>query len=64
MTEPPFRIFDDDGNEINPALPSKPSRSVSRKKDVDPSEEMLCQLTRADQQDEEDFVCFAFEAKY
>lgn len=64
MTELPFRIFDDDGNELNPDLISKPGLCVSCKKDGDPSEEMLCQLTRADQKDEQEFVCFAFEAKY
>lgn len=44
MTDPPFRIFDDDGNEINPALIVKPSLCVSCKKDSIPSEEVLCQL--------------------
>ena len=63
MTDPSFRIFDDDGAEINPDLISKPSLCVSCKKDGDPSEEVLCNLTRADQQDEEEFECFAFERK-
>lgn len=29
----------------------------------DPSEEVLCDLTSADRQDEEEFECFAFEPK-
>lgn len=63
MTDQGFRLFDDDGNEINPDLIPKPSLCVSCKKDGDPSEELLCQLTRADQQDEDEFECFAFEEK-
>jgi hypothetical protein len=58
-----FRLFDDDGTEINPDLISKPSLCVSCKKDDDPSEEVLCNLTRADQQDDDEFECFAFEPK-
>jgi len=58
-----FRLFDDDGTEINPDLISKPSLCVSCKKDDDPSEEVLCLLTRADQQDDDEFECFAFEPK-
>ena len=63
MTRHGFRLFDDDGTEINPALISKPSLCVSCKKDDDPSEEVMCNLTRADQQDEEEFECFALEPK-
>ena len=64
MNDSGFRLFDDDGTEINPDLISKPSLCVSCKKDDDPSEEALCLLTRADQQDDEGFECFAFEQKY
>jgi hypothetical protein len=63
MTPNGFRLFDDDGTEINPDLISKPSLCVSCKKDDDPSEEVLCLLTRADQQDDDEFECFAFEPK-
>jgi hypothetical protein len=63
MTPNGFRLFDDDGTEINPDLISKPSLCVSCKKDDDPSEEVLCNLTRADQQDDDEFECFAFEPK-
>jgi hypothetical protein len=41
MNDSGFRLFDDDGTEIDPALISKPSLCVSCKKDDDPSEEVL-----------------------
>ena len=54
--------FDDDGNEINPDLISKPDLCITCKKDNSPGkEEILCNLTRADQQGEEDFICEAYE---
>lgn len=54
------KFFDNDGNEINPDLASKPSLCVSCAKDGDPSEEILCTLNRLDQQDEDDFQCEAY----
>ncbi|MBC8552207.1 MAG: hypothetical protein H8D23_21460 [Candidatus Brocadiales bacterium] len=59
-----FRHFDDDGNEINPDLISKPSLCVSCLKDEDPKEEMRCNLNRLDQQGEADFECFAYKSKH
>ncbi|MDG6028114.1 MAG: hypothetical protein E3K40_15725 [Candidatus Brocadia sp.] len=53
-------FYDDDGTEINPDLVPKPSLCVSCKKDDDPGEEILCILTRADQQDQAEFQCFAY----
>jgi hypothetical protein len=61
--EPKWGFFRDDGMEINPDLIAKPSLCVSCRKDDDPNEEILCTLTRADQQGEATFECFAFEAK-
>ena len=58
-----LRYFDDDGNEMNPNLTSKPSLCISCVKDEDPNEEMLCNLNRLDQQDEADFKCEAYEPK-
>ncbi|MFQ5965850.1 MAG: hypothetical protein ACE5KZ_16385 [Candidatus Scalinduaceae bacterium] len=63
MKENSSHFFDDDGTEINPDLVVKPSLCVSCKKDDD-SEEILCTLTRADQQDEEEFICHAYEPKF
>ena len=64
MTEQPKSgFFRDDGTEINPDLIPKPSLCVSCRKDDDHNEEILCTLTRADQEGEDDFECFAFEPK-
>jgi len=63
MTKDTYGYFDDDETEINPDLISKPSLCVSCKKDGDPAEETLCALTRADQQGEEEFRCFAYVPK-
>lgn len=57
------KFFDDDGNEINPALIPKPSLCVLCAKDDDPSEEILCTLNRLDQQDKNDFQCEAYAPK-
>ncbi|MDI9433570.1 MAG: hypothetical protein QM570_17790 [Planctomycetota bacterium] len=57
------RYMDDDGNELNPALIAKPDLCVSCAKDGDPNEEILCNLTRLDQADEDEFRCFAYEPK-
>lgn len=56
-------FFDDDGTPINPELVRKPSLCVVCRKDDDPLEEVLCILTRADQQGEPEFTCHAFEPR-
>jgi hypothetical protein len=61
--QPKWGFFRDDGTEINPDLIAKPGLCVSCRKDEDPDEEISCTLTRADQQGEEKFECFAFERK-
>ena len=57
-----FDFFRDDGTEINPELITKPSLCVTCRKDNNPDEEVLCILTRADQEDEAEFRCFGYEA--
>jgi hypothetical protein len=57
------RIEAGNGTEINPDLIAKLSLCVSCRKAGDPNEEIPCTLTRADQQGEEEFECFAFEPK-
>ena len=57
-----FRFYRDDGTDINPELVTKPSLCVTCRKDNNPHEEILCILTRADQEDEAEFSCFAYEA--
>jgi len=55
--------FDDDGNELNPNLIPKPARCVGCRNDEDPGQEIVCNLTRLDQREESEFVCFAYEPK-
>lgn len=56
-------IFSDDGYTINADLINKPSLCLTCINDEDPGEEMLCNLTRYDQQEEVDFQCFAYKKK-
>ena len=59
-----MKFFDDDSTEINPDLIPKPDLCVTCKKDNEPGKEkMLCTLTRADQQGEDEFYCEAYEPK-
>ncbi len=55
------RFYRDNGTEINPELVSKPSLCVTCRKDSDPNEEILCTLTRADQEGEVKFICHGYE---
>jgi hypothetical protein len=57
------RFFDDDGNEINPELITKPGLCLLCKKDDDPSEFILCTLTKADQQGNSEFRCEAYAGR-
>ena len=64
MTEHIRKYFDDEGNEINPNFISKPDLCITCKKnELSGEEEILCNLTRADQQGKNEFVCDAYEAK-
>lgn len=63
MQEEPNGFYDDDGNKLNPDLIAKPSLCVSCAKDGDPTEDILCTLSRFDQQEGEEFVCYAYESK-
>ncbi len=64
MTDPTSKFYNDDGSEFNPDLIPKPSLCISCKKDgLLEKEEILCNLTRADQQGEDEFECEAYEKK-
>jgi hypothetical protein len=64
MNDNDFKFYDDDGTEINPDLIPKPPLCVTCKKDgISGEEEILCALTRADQQGEDEFRCYAYEPK-
>jgi hypothetical protein len=54
-------FFDDDGYEINTDLIKKPSLCLTCLHDDDPNEELLCNMTRFDQQEETEFKCFAYK---
>ena len=56
-------FFDDDGHEINTELINKPSLCITCINDNDPNEEMLCNMTRFDQKDDEEFKCFGYRKK-
>jgi hypothetical protein len=64
MDEQNYRYFDDDGTEINPDLISKPDLCITCKKnELSGEEEILCNLTRSDQQGQDEFICEAYEPK-
>jgi len=56
-------LFTDDGYLVNSGLIKKPGLCLLCKNDDKQEEEMLCNMTRYDQQDEPEFTCFAFEKK-
>ena len=64
MIEDEGKYFDDDGNEINSDLIVKPDLCIScRKNELIGKDEILCNLTRSDQQGENEFICDAYEPK-
>ena len=50
----------DDGTEFNPDLFPKPQLCLSCKNNDDDDQEILCNLTRMDQQEDEEFICYAY----
>ena len=56
-------FFDDDGYEINMDLIQKPNLCITCQNNDLPNEEILCNLTRHDQKDDNDFICFAYIKK-
>lgn len=64
MSDSESKYFDEHGKEINSDLIPKPSLYISCKKDGQSGEEeLLCNLTRADQQGASEFCCEACEEK-
>jgi len=57
------KYFFDDGTEYNADLFPKPNLCLICKKEMNPNEEMLCNLNRMDQIECSEFQCFAFEKK-
>lgn len=56
-------FFDDDGFEINTELIIKPSLCLICANDDNPNEEMICNMTRYDQKDDNEFKCFAYKKR-
>lgn len=56
-------FFDDDGNEIKMDLIIKPSLCISCINNDDPNEEIFCNMTRHDQKNASEFICFAYANK-
>ncbi len=56
-------IFDDDGYEIIPELIKKPSLCLICAKDDNPAEQFMCDLSRYDQRNDEEFRCGAYVKK-
>jgi hypothetical protein len=56
-------FFDDDGYEVNAELIKKPSLCLTCVNNDNPNDEMLCNMTRYDQKDDNEFECFAFKKK-
>jgi hypothetical protein len=56
-------IFDDEGYEINPESIKKPFLCLTCFKNFidDWDENLLCDMNRADQRDEKEFKCYAYE---
>jgi hypothetical protein len=57
-------FFDDDGNEIDPALIPMPGLCLNCEKKDDSDEEILCNLTRFDQRNDQEFICYAYVSRY
>ena len=57
-------IFDDDGNEIDQTHIPTPELCLNCEKKDDPDEEILCLLTRFDQRNDGEFICYAFVSRY
>lgn len=59
-----FGYFNDDGTPLNPNLIPKPQLCFGCYKEEDKSEEILCNLTRLDQANNEEFICYAYINKF
>ncbi|TXD83213.1 hypothetical protein ESY86_13560 [Subsaximicrobium wynnwilliamsii] len=55
--------FDDEGYEIRPELIKRPSLCLICVNNNNPKEQILCNMTRYDQKDENEFKCFEFIKK-
>ena len=56
-----YNFFNDDGTPLDPELVSKPGLCSTCVHDDDESQYVLCTLTRLDQKDDEEFICYAYQ---
>ncbi len=56
--------YDDDGNELDISNLKMPDLCQSCEKKDDQREEILCNLNRLDQQNDDDFQCGAYQSRY
>lgn len=56
--------FDDEGNEIDPKTIPMPKLCLSCENKDNKDEEILCNLTRLDQANDQEFICFAYKSSY
>jgi hypothetical protein len=56
-----MQYFDDDGTELNPDLMATPDLCASCTKNGSAEQEVVCNLTRLDQEGEDVFLCFAYQ---
>ena len=56
--------YDDDGNELDISNLKIPELCLSCERKDDPFEEILCNLNRLDQKDDNDFKCGAYQSVY
>lgn len=56
-------MFDDGGYEINPDSIKKQSLCLTCLKNINPDweDELLCNLNRNDQKNDNEFICYAYE---
>ena len=57
-------LYDDDSNPIDISKIPMPKLCLNCNKKDDQYEEILCNLNRFDQQDTEEFICYAYEDIY
>ena len=61
--EKEYHFFNDDGTPLDPELLVKPGLCTTCVNDDDESQYVLCTLTRFDQQNDIEFICYAYKEK-
>jgi hypothetical protein len=56
-------FFNDDGTRLDPELIVKPGLCTTCIHDEDESQYVLCTLTRFDNEDDKEFICYSYQKK-